>query len=99
MSMLVRSALGVTGTVMLLHSGYSAFESLKYEKSLDPSSRLETPLDVIPQKLFKLTFLQIRLETVVSVILLCLAVVLNSSELKPVKWREWANSQERETPR
>ena len=33
-----------------------------------------------------------------SVILLCLAVVLNSSELKPVKWREWANLQEHENP-
>ena len=54
MSIVVRSALGVTGTVMLLHAGYSAFESLTYEKSLDPSSRLEIPLDVIPQGLFSL---------------------------------------------
>src|SRR5436190_10770852 len=46
MSVLVRNALGVTGTVMLLHAGYSAFESLTYEKSLDPSARLEIPLDV-----------------------------------------------------
>ena len=46
MSIVIRSALGITGTVMLLHAGYSAFESLTYEKSLDPSSRLELPLDV-----------------------------------------------------
>ena len=53
MSLLVRSALGITGTVMLLHAGYSAFESLTYEKSLDPSSRLETPLDVTSRRLLK----------------------------------------------
>ena len=46
MSTVVRSALGISGAVMLLHSGYSAFESLTYEKSFDPSSRLELPLDV-----------------------------------------------------
>jgi len=50
MSIVIRSALGITGTVMLLHAGYSAFESLTYEKSLDPSSRLELPLDVSLQK-------------------------------------------------
>lgn len=31
-----------------------------------------------------------------SVILLCVAVILGSSELKPVKWREWSNHQEKE---
>lgn len=34
-----------------------------------------------------------------SVALLCLAVVLSSAELKPVKWREWANLQEHENPK
>jgi len=81
----MRNTLGIAGAVMLLHAGYSAFESLTYEKSLDPSSRLELPLDI-------------RLETVVSVILLCIAVVLGAAELKPAKWREWTNLQERENP-
>jgi hypothetical protein len=40
--------------------------------------------------------MQIRLETVVSVVLLCIAVVLGAAELKPAKWREWTNLQERE---
>jgi hypothetical protein len=31
---------------MLLHSGYSAFEALTYEKSIDPTAALEIPLDV-----------------------------------------------------
>jgi hypothetical protein len=42
--------------------------------------------------------LQIGLETVLSVVLLCLAVVLGAAELKPAKWREWTNQQERENP-
>ena len=46
MSGLVRGLLGVVGTVMLLHAGYSASESLAYEKSVDPSSPLQIPLDV-----------------------------------------------------
>ena len=46
MNSLLRGVLGTTGTVMLLHAGYSAFESLTYEKSLDPSSPLDIPLDV-----------------------------------------------------
>jgi len=33
------------------------------------------------------------------VVLLCLAVVLNSAEMKPVQWRDWASKQERENPR
>jgi hypothetical protein len=48
MNVVVRSTLGVTGTLMLVHAGYSAFESLTYKKALDPSSRLEIPLDVFP---------------------------------------------------
>lgn len=43
--------------------------------------------------------IKIKIETVVSVVLLCLAVVLNSAEMKPVKWREWASKQERENSR
>ena len=31
---------------MLIHAGYSAFESLSYEKALDPSAELQIPLDV-----------------------------------------------------
>jgi len=42
----VRGILGILGTVMLLHAGYSASESLAYEKSVDPSSPLQIPLDV-----------------------------------------------------
>jgi hypothetical protein len=96
MSGLLRSGLGLTGALMLLHAGYSAFESLTYEKALDPSSQLEIPLDVRNES--AILTLEIRLETVLSVVLLCLAVVLGAAELKPAKWREWTNQQERENP-
>jgi Membrane magnesium transporter len=32
------------------------------------------------------------------VIFLCLAAVFNSTELKPVNWREWTNLQEHQNP-
>jgi hypothetical protein len=38
--------LGTLGGLMLLHAGYSAFEALTYEKSVDPMAPLEIPLDV-----------------------------------------------------
>lgn len=41
---------------------------------------------------------QIKLETIVSIVLLCLVVVSSTTDLKPVKWREWANLQEDEAP-
>jgi len=41
-----RVALGSLGGLMLLHAGYSAFEALTYEKSIDPTTPLEIPLDV-----------------------------------------------------
>ena len=83
---------------MLLHAGYSASESLAYEKSVDPSSPLQIPLDVCLCEVAQANTSQIRVETVVSVILLCLAVILGSAQMKPVKWREWTNQQEREAP-
>jgi hypothetical protein len=46
MNPILRGVLGTTGTAMLLHAGYSAFESLTYEKTIDPSSPLDIPLDV-----------------------------------------------------
>ena len=54
MSGLLRGVLGVAGTVMLLHAGYSASESLAYEKSVDPSSPLQVPLDVMREMTMKL---------------------------------------------
>jgi hypothetical protein len=48
MSGLLRGFFGVAGTVLLLHAGYSASEALAYEKSVDPSSTSQLPLDVDP---------------------------------------------------
>lgn len=49
--------------------------------SLDP--KIDLPLDI-------------TLETLFSVLLLCVGVVLGSPELKPIQWREWAGKQQRE---
>lgn len=39
--------------------------------------------------------LDITLETVFSVLLLCVGVVMGSQELKPIQWNVWAGSLER----
>jgi len=36
------------------------------------------------------------LETLISVLLLCVGVVLSAPELKPIQWRVWAGKLERE---
>jgi len=46
MSLTGSVALGSLGGLLLLHAGYSAFETLTYEKSIDPTTPVEIPLDV-----------------------------------------------------
>ena len=46
MNVALHRGLGLTGALILLHAGYSAFESLSYAKSINPASPLEIPLDV-----------------------------------------------------
>jgi len=40
--------------------------------------------------------LDITLETLISVSLLCIGIVLGSQDFKPIQWREWAGTTERE---
>ncbi|KAI4125625.1 MAG: hypothetical protein LQ338_004152 [Usnochroma carphineum] len=41
--------------------------------------------------------LDISLETIISVILICVGLVLGAERLKPITWRVWAGQVERET--
>lgn len=77
----------------LFHSVYSA-----YEHSLLPSASQPTP----PSRLLPSFLdprvnlpLDITLETLFSVLLLCVGVVLSSPELKPIQWNVWAGRLER----
>ncbi|EME48662.1 hypothetical protein DOTSEDRAFT_162346 [Dothistroma septosporum NZE10] len=89
----VANALNILGLVFLSHAVYSSYEHsllLLSSQSPAPSSilsrlldpRINLPLDVV-------------LETLFSVILLCVGVVLSSPELKPIQWNVWAGRLER----
>ena len=69
-----------------------------YEHSLLPSSaQPPAPSSFLPTSLDpKINIpLDITLETIFSVLLLCVGVVLGSSDLKPIRWNAWAGQLER----
>ena len=69
-----------------------------YEHSLLPSSARPPPASsILPESLDpKINIpLDITLETILSVFLLCVGVVLGSSDLKPIRWNVWAGKMER----
>ncbi|KAK3651213.1 hypothetical protein LTR56_002071 [Elasticomyces elasticus] len=87
------TGLNFVGVLFLSHAVYSA-----YEHSLLPSSRLpQPPSSILPASLDpKVNLpLDIILETLFSVFLLCAGVVLSSADLKPIQWRVWAGQLER----
>jgi membrane magnesium transporter 1 len=57
-----------------------------YPSLIAPSGA--SPLSALP--------LDITIETIVSVGLLCLAIVLGAEELKPISWRVWAGKVEKD---
>ena len=73
------------------HSVYSAYEhSLLASASSTPTLRLPTEAEP------KLSLpIDIALETLFSVLLLCVGVVLSSPDLKPIQWSKWAGNLER----
>jgi membrane magnesium transporter 1 len=69
-----------------------------YEHSLLPSSALPTPSSsIIPSILDPKISIptDIVLETLFSVLLLCIGVVLGSPDLQPIQWNVWAGKLER----
>ncbi|KAF2764622.1 hypothetical protein EJ03DRAFT_18534 [Teratosphaeria nubilosa] len=85
--------LNLLGVVFLAHAVYSA-----YEHSLLPSSSSPPPPSaILPRSLDpKLNLpIDITLETLFSVLLLCVGVVLSSPGLKPIQWNVWAGRLER----
>lgn len=75
------------------HSVYSS-----YEHSLLPAaSQPPPPSSYLPRALDpKINLpLDIALETLISVGLLCVGVVMSSAELKPIQWNVWAGRLER----
>ncbi|KAF8475656.1 DNA mismatch repair protein MSH5 [Kalaharituber pfeilii] len=68
-------------SILLAHSCYSAHEHSAIAAASSTSPPL--PLDIV-------------LETIISVSLLCTGIVLSGWELKPIQWRIWAGQLERE---
>lgn len=86
----------ILGAILLSHACYSAYEhSLLYAtipsstSSAQFPSATSTPSTALP--------LDISLETVASVVLICLGLVLGAEQLKPISWRVWAGQVEKES--
>ncbi|KAM0796293.1 DNA mismatch repair protein MSH5 [Usnea florida] len=85
----------VLGALLLAHACYSAHEHAALhtkspQQSAIPSSKntqsssVALPLDV-------------SIETILSVVFICVGLVLGAEELKPISWRVWAGKTERES--
>ncbi|RPB27863.1 hypothetical protein L211DRAFT_845863 [Terfezia boudieri ATCC MYA-4762] len=79
-------------SVLLAHSIYSAHEHThlystrpppQASTSYSPNPQHKLPLDII-------------LETIISVSLLSIGIVLSGWEFRPIQWRKWAGQLERE---
>jgi len=82
MSILSRFCIGV-GLLLLVHAGYSAHEFATLYAHLHPTGSSTLPLDI-------------RIETVTSIFLVCLGLVTGADRLKPISWNVWAGNIERE---
>ena len=66
-----------------------------YSISHQPSNLASTPISSSPM-LASLP-LDISLEVVISVIMICVGLVVGAEDLKPITWRVWAGNVERES--
>jgi len=71
------------GLLLLVHAGYSAHEFSTLYGHQHPASSSSLPLDI-------------QIETVVSIMLLCLGLVAGAERLKPISWNVWAGNIEKE---
>ncbi|KAK5241354.1 hypothetical protein LTR20_002833 [Exophiala xenobiotica] len=71
----------LVGVLSLFHAAYSAHEFSTLSTKLHKPAPL--PLDI-------------KLETLVSVLMACFGLILGSDPLKPVSWSAWAGKIERE---
>ncbi|KAI9698995.1 MAG: hypothetical protein M1836_003184 [Candelina mexicana] len=99
---ILSKSLNALGLLLLVHACYSAHEHSSLQIAASPSSPpiSSTPASVTPRSSTAPAAttalpLDITLETLASVLLLCLGLVLGSSVLKPIEWRVWAGEIER----
>ncbi len=74
---------------------YSAYEhstlhAISPQQAIASSSKaLQSPSVGLP--------IDISIETIISVVFICVGLVLGAEELKPISWRVWAGKAERES--
>ncbi|KAH0385589.1 hypothetical protein KCU92_g3410, partial [Aureobasidium melanogenum] len=90
---LLSSALNIFGAVLLAHAVYSAHEhstlaTIAGSLPVSPVHSYIIPTIDLP--------LDITLETLTAVLLLCVGIVIGSPELKPIQWRVWAGKLEKD---
>ncbi|OJJ83673.1 membrane magnesium transporter family protein [Aspergillus glaucus CBS 516.65] len=72
------------GLILLAHAGYSAHE----HTVLSSNTRLSISSTALPQ--------DIIVETLVSLVVVSLGLVLGAEKLKPISWSQWAGEIEKE---
>ncbi|KAF2094583.1 hypothetical protein NA57DRAFT_80384 [Rhizodiscina lignyota] len=84
---LLSNSLNLTGVIFLTHAVYSAYEhSLLTSSSSSSSSSGE--ITSLP--------LDITIETLLSLLVLCTGIVIGAPSLRPIQWAVWASSVEKE---
>ncbi|KAI6359932.1 hypothetical protein MCOR25_006874 [Pyricularia grisea] len=88
------------GLVLLAHACYSAHEHSALHSTGAPSAAATSPTAgrASPATAAATTSLpiDISIETVTALLIICLGLVLGTPHLRPIQWREWAGKIERE---
>ncbi|RDW72001.1 hypothetical protein BP5796_08035 [Coleophoma crateriformis] len=83
------------GLIFLTHAGYSAHEhSALYSTSAATLTSISSHGGTTPT--VASLPLDISIETIVAIFMICLGLVLGTPELRPIQWRVWAGKIERE---
>ena len=82
-------------TVLKLRRCYSAYEHSALH-AISPHQSTIVSLPALQPPTVGLP-LDISIETILSVILICVGLVCGAEELKPISWRVWAGKAERES--
>lgn len=93
-SMASRAIIGL-GLLLLAHACYSAYEhsTLTSQIKISPPTSSSSIPSTPPTTSLPL---DISLETIISVALICVGLVSSVEELQPIEWRVWAGKVERE---
>ncbi|CCU76778.1 unnamed protein product [Blumeria hordei] len=85
----------VVGLAFLVHACYSAHEHFAlYSINVDSLTSISS-FTATPNSIYYLP-IDISIETILAIIIICLGLVLGTPELRPIQWRVWAGQIERQ---